>query len=268
MLRVIQTLTTPHAAYWFTETIDTAGRATPDAPVITDKFTQCGLYFVDSELKDARIQRLLVQYILGDPFIKALRATTVMARMSLQKEHNARWAAPRKPYGLEIPIPLETTLRNDSPKAPGLDIAPPYEALHMPTITPILPVDPREPWTGTISVTAGFGTFPLTYNATWVEEHNAPPHVQLSFPEQEHSATKGATTLTLKPQGAWQTTLRLPDGLPIASSGKMQFVIMGKYGSGRTAKLTNVQIQFKWNLIPVAYNNENVITQPWAASPL
>lgn len=268
---MIQTIITSRAAYWFKESIDSAGRSTPDAPVLRDTTTQCGLYFVDSSNRPPFIQRVLVQYILGDPFIKTLRAAPVMPRSALLKEHRARWASPKKPYGLEIPLPLQTTARNDSPYAQEHpDIFPPFEALHAPTVTPAFPAGENpEPWHAAVSVTCGFGTFPLDYSAQWINDNPAiPPHAILTFSDQQKSASHGKTTLTFKPLGSWKTYFRLPDLLPIASSGKLEFIVTGKRGDETPTELLNCKLAFDWKLIPLSYTDDNVITQPWANTPL
>ncbi len=268
---VIQTILTSRAAYWFKETIESAGRSTPDAPVLRDTTTQCGLYFVDSANKPPAIQRVLIQYILSDPFIKTLRSNPVMARSALLKEHRARWASPRKPYGLEIALPLETTPRNDSPHAPEHpDVFPPFEALHAPTVTPVFPPgDNPEPWKATISVTCGFGTFPLEYSAQWINDNpTIAPHAVLTFADQQKSASRGQTTLTFKPLGSWKTYFRLPDLLPVASAGKLEFIVTGQRGGESPTELLHCKLDFDWKLIPLSYTDDNVITQPWANMPM
>jgi hypothetical protein len=267
---VIQTITTPRAAYWFAESLETSGRSTPDAPLLSDAFSQCGFYFVDSQPNGSHIRRLLVQYILGDPFLKTLRATPVMSRAALQKEHRRQWAAPKKPYGLEIPLPLETTLQNTPPHAQGYPaIAPPFEALHAPTVTPILPPAdaPDAPWHGAIAITSGFATFSLDYTGQWIPASGAaPPHALLAFDPQEKTVTKGKFTLTLKPAGSWKTSLRQADFLPLDSAGDFRFTISGAYAGAAPAELVKTHLTFRWNLVPLPYDNDRVITQPWAAA--
>lgn len=263
---MIQTLLQPHAAYWFTELLELRRRSTPHEPIDARTFTQCGFYLVDSAVKESHIQRTLAQYILSEPFLKAFRTTTVVSRAILTDEHRRQWATPHPPFGLEIPIVLQTTPRNTAPRVPVAEIPPPVESLYLPTITPVFAeLDPVPTWTGALDVTCGFATFKVPYTVAWTPETPAAPaSAQITWNPAPVSVSKKDITLTLTVSGAMTTTFRLPDLQPLDSVGDVRMLVTGHRGSETPGELLNVHSRFHWLLVPLGYTAENVVTKPWS----
>jgi hypothetical protein len=265
---VIQTLT-DSITYWFKETIDSISRSTPASPPVHAAYTQCGFYVVESKPTPPTIRRALSQYMVGDAFLKKLRSTTVLPRISLGFEHERRWQSTKWPFGIEVPIVLETTTTNEGPHVPGHPIPPPLAVLHAPTVMPAFSAaDRAETWHATIGAALGFAQFLLDYKVTWSDGKPETPTAAIEFGEQIRTFSQAEFTLLLQPVGGWKTLYRMPDLLPLSSAGKFQYIATGTQAGKPSAEILNIQAAFEWKQVPVAFTDDRVVTQPWASSPM
>jgi hypothetical protein len=265
---VIQTVTTPSATYWLKESIRSVSRSTPSSPPVNAIYTQRGFYVVESSVKPTGIRRALSQYLMSDPFLKKLRAAPALPRLTLGFEHERRWFSTKWPFGLEVPILLETTPTNAAPHVPGHPIPPPLAALHMPSVTPAFPAGEATPtWPATIGAVLGFAQFLLDYTVAWSTVATEAPVAEITFADQTKSFSQDEFTLSLKPVGGWKTTFRAPDLFPTASAGKFQYLVMGSQGQRPPAEILNLHVEFEWKLVPVAFVDDRVVTQAWNSLP-
>jgi hypothetical protein len=273
---VLPTFLEKKAAFEYEQTIDTVYRETPHTPAITEKLTHQGFFLVESGLSSESptpaVLRLLTQYILTPQTLKNLLHIPEARRLPLLDEHTEQYFLPAKPFGLEIPIEIISDLQHTNPRPTGSpDTAMPFDAMHLPTVTPTYPMPQQNlavglTWTPTINVKCGFGRFPLAYTVRCAALTAESVTFELAFEHQERAASLKGITLVFRPSGTWNVNVLRLTGAPLSAAGNLQFSVHGSVERTReSAEILNTKLSFQWTRVPLDFTNAHLITPAWAA---
>jgi hypothetical protein len=265
----------PHTniVYQFEQRVEIMYRESERTQPTNEVYQRHGIILVSAGVNSARWKREITEYEISESELTKVRQQDKVDRAELQEGHLKKLEARRIPFGLELPVEVESDMLNRDVTLAGSERVPlRQDLLYLPTLLPVVPAKRAEPgheWAGKIEVLGGAGRFQIPYTAKMLPRQDENPSVDLKFqPHASSQAIKGIT-LTLSPQGHLVTAIAKRDGSPLTCEGDITISIRAKLSRDGTpvdVEVLKCHQQFKLSRVAAAFNDDFLLTAGWKLS--
>ena len=266
----------PHTniVYQFEQRVEIMYRESERTTPATEAYDRHGLILLSAGIDGSHWKRELTEYELSLPEIGKLRTQDKVDRGGLQESHLGTMGSRRTPFGLDLPIEVESDMMNRGVALAGAERVPlRQDLLYLPTLLPVVPekrAAAGQEWTGKSDVSGGAGKFHISYIAKMLQRTGDNPKIEVNFQTNSSSETIKGITLTLFPQGHLVTGIAKADGSPLFSEGDLKMSIRAKLerdGAPVDVEVLNCHQIFKLTRVPASFNEDYFFPAGWKQAP-
>lgn len=266
----------PHTniVYQFEQRVEIMCRESERTTPVNEAYTRNGIILLSAGIENSHWKREITEYEIAPQELSKVRQKDRVDLAQLQERHLKTLESRRNPFGLDLPVVVESDLYNRNVAIAGGEHVPlRQDQIYLPTVLPDVPakrVEPGHEWTGTIEVMAGAARFPISYTAKMLERISDDPVIQVTLRSHPSSESKKGITLTFTPQGQISLTIAKSDGSPLHVQGDTRISVRAKLVREDVpvdVEILNCHQTFKLNRIPAAFNDDYFLPAGWKISP-
>jgi hypothetical protein len=262
----------PHTniVYQFEQRVEIMSRESERTNPTNEVYERQGVILLSAGVENSRWKREITEYEITAVQLGKIRQADKVDQAELQEAHLKALATRATPFGVSLPLELESDMFNHGVALAGKDHLPlRQDQLYLPTLMPVASAKRAEPgheWPGKIEVEGGAGKFEIAYTAKMLHRTSDNPYLQVTLKPQSSSQTIKGITLTLSPQGHLTTGIAKADGSPLYSEGDITISIRAKLerdGAPVDIEVLNCHQKFKLTRIPASFNDDFFFTAGW-----
>lgn len=260
--------------YQFEQRVEIMYRESERTHPINEVYDRHGVILLSAGVENSRWKREITEYEVALPELAKLRQRDKVERADLQESHLKAVGARRTPFGLELPIEVDSDMLNRNVALAGADrVALRQDLLYLPTLLPVASekrAEPGQEWTGRIEVFGGAGKFHVSYTAKMLQRTADNPKIGVTLQPHSDSQTLKRVTLTFSPRGQFVIGIAKADGSPLFSEGDLKVSIRAKLerdGALVDVEVLNCHQKFKLTRVPASFNDDYFFPAGWKQVP-